>query len=323
MILPWKKLSERVEKVDWRTILHRVFEHPSGREVECTVVENGEGVVTFALTPEGRIILCRHFRPGPEKVLYEAAAGAVEEGEGLFEAAARELLEETGYAGELEYVASYFPWAWGGWKMHVFVARNCHRVSSQKLDDFEVIDVELLDLETFAGILLSGNDMHVAASRMALDFLHWQERVLASGKKPRRVACCLLRDGDRFLFQHRTDDAVHDPGKWGLFGGHLDDDDTPSDAVKTPLETVKREIMEELGYELRDPESFFVWRNDEVEASIFMEKYDDAKPLFQHEGKGMGWYTFEEALQLDFGDNDHRMLEQLRTLWHDAGEERI
>lgn len=323
MLTSWKKLSERVEKVGWRTILHRVFAHPNGKEVECTIVERGQGVATLALTPEGKVIVCRQFRPGPEKVLYEVSAGGVEEGEGLFEAAARELREETGYAGKLEYVGHCYPWGWGGLRMHIFLAEDCIRVGDIIPDGIEVIEVEIMSMETFRSLARAGREVHPYASCMAIDFLDWKRHVKALGKEPRRVACCLLRDGDRFLFQHRTDDAPRDPGKWGVFGGHLWDDETPADAIRTPLEAVKREILEEVGYKLAEPELLFVHRDDEVEASIFTEAYDPAQPLVQTEGQDMRWCTFGEAFALDLCDLDRAMLERLVTVWHDAEDSGI
>jgi 8-oxo-dGTP pyrophosphatase MutT (NUDIX family) len=127
---------------------------------------------------------------------------------------------------------------------------------------------------------------------------------------------CLLRDGDKFLLQHRTDDALRDPGRWGFFGGHIDDEEVPPDAEKTPLAAIKREIKEELDYDLTDPELVFVYRNDEVEINVFTEQYDPAKKLTLLEGKDMRWFTFEQAQILDMVGVDRQMfVNQLREVW--------
>lgn len=50
-----------------------------------------------AVTEEGRIVIVRQYRPAVEKYTLELPSGLVDPGETPGEAAARELLEETGY----------------------------------------------------------------------------------------------------------------------------------------------------------------------------------------------------------------------------------
>lgn len=171
MILPWKKLSERVEQVGWRTILHRVFEHPDGKEVECTIVDGGEGVVIIAVTEKGEFVMGRNFRPGPERVFLDLPAGRVEEGEGIVATAERELREETGYVGEIEYVGKFDFWGWGKGTRHVCVARNCALSGPQELDGFEVIEPVLVSPEEFLVLLGKGEFPHVGEAYMALHYL--------------------------------------------------------------------------------------------------------------------------------------------------------
>src|SRR4051812_4970585 len=45
---------------------------------------------------------------------------------------------------------------------------------------------------------------------------------------PPRVAAVILYQGDRVLLQHRDDDpALRWPGRWAIFGGHVEDGETP------------------------------------------------------------------------------------------------
>jgi ADP-ribose pyrophosphatase len=66
------------------------------------------GVV--AMTPDGKIVLVRQFRPVVDRITLELPSGHVEAGESPSDAARRELLEETGYdAPQLELLGEMTP----------------------------------------------------------------------------------------------------------------------------------------------------------------------------------------------------------------------
>ena len=73
---------------------------------------------------------------------------------------------------------------------------------------------------------------------------------------PIHIALALLRspslDSPAFLMQLRDDiPDIPCPGKWGLFGGHLDPDETPEDCIH-------RELVEEIGHDIPHLEPYRV-----------------------------------------------------------------
>lgn len=70
---------------------------PDGKPCIREVVEHPGGVVILPLLDSGEIIMVEQWRYPLGKTLIEVPAGKLERGEDPFEAAQRELLEETGY----------------------------------------------------------------------------------------------------------------------------------------------------------------------------------------------------------------------------------
>ncbi len=117
----------------------------SGKAHDYFVMHLADAVQAIALTPENQIILVRQFRAGSGRDSLEPPGGLLDEGEDPCEAAARELLEETGYAGEpAERIGSAYsnPSIMTS-KISTVVIRNARRVSEPKLDVGEEVSVEL------------------------------------------------------------------------------------------------------------------------------------------------------------------------------------
>jgi 8-oxo-dGTP pyrophosphatase MutT (NUDIX family) len=83
-------------------------------------------VNVVALTRDDEVVMVRQWRHGPEGVTLEIPGGIVDPGERPAAAAARELLEETGYGGgTLEPLGSVNPNpALFGNRVHTFLARG-------------------------------------------------------------------------------------------------------------------------------------------------------------------------------------------------------
>ena len=167
----WRKLGERPIRDGHRAIVGRRFELPTGVEQEFEIKLEPDTAVVLALTREGDAVLVRQFRPGVEEELLELPGGAVDPGEEPLAAARRELLEETGYAGELAHAATMVDCAYSTRVRHVFVARDARRVAEPTPDEHESPAVELVPLDGFRDHLRSGRLTDVGPGYLALEAL--------------------------------------------------------------------------------------------------------------------------------------------------------
>jgi 8-oxo-dGTP diphosphatase len=124
--------------------------------------------------------------------------------------------------------------------------------------------------------------------------------------KRRDVAVILLfNDKKEVLLQHRAGDAERLPGYWAFFGGGID-------ANETPLEAVKRETLEELGYQLNNPKKIMTQQFEGSDHSgvkhVYIEKYDPSQKLNLSEGQDMKWVALPVAVRMKIVDHDKIVL---------------
>ncbi len=111
--------------------------------------------------------------------------------------------------------------------------------------------------------------------------------------QPVHVAIAILYQENKFLMQLRDNiPTILYPGHWALFGGHIE-------AGETPDITVKREILEEIGYNLPSTFSEFGCYGDEkVMRHVFHAPLlVELNQLVLTEGWDMGLVTAEEIRQ--------------------------
>ncbi|MGE5327050.1 MAG: NUDIX hydrolase [Deltaproteobacteria bacterium] len=83
---------------------------PGGVKAVREVVCHPGSVVLFPVREDGRVLLVRQYRHAARQSLWELPAGTLEPGEKPRHAAARELIEETGYrARRLNLLCWFFP----------------------------------------------------------------------------------------------------------------------------------------------------------------------------------------------------------------------
>jgi ADP-ribose pyrophosphatase len=70
---------------------------PGGVRATREVITHPGSVVVLPVLPDGRILMIRQYRHATRQYLWELVAGRIDRGESPSKAAARELIEETGY----------------------------------------------------------------------------------------------------------------------------------------------------------------------------------------------------------------------------------
>ncbi len=83
---------------------------PSGVRTTREMITHPGSVVVLPVLPDGRILLIQQYRYAARQYLWELVAGRMDPGENPRQAAARELIEETGYrARRLQIFLEFFP----------------------------------------------------------------------------------------------------------------------------------------------------------------------------------------------------------------------
>lgn len=174
----WRVLSsEYLVNAPWAVLRKDVCSMPNGRLVpEYYVLEYPDWVNMVALTPESDIVLIKQYRHGTQEILLEIPAGTIEAGENPQDAAARELLEETGYtAGKITHLVDLYPNpATSNNKTTTFLMEGCIRTQDQNLDLQEEIEVQVLPLDRVISLLFQNRfpqALHASALFYALRHL--------------------------------------------------------------------------------------------------------------------------------------------------------
>lgn len=174
-MVQWKRVGEPVpQKVGWRTIVRKRYAFPNGREYDFDVLgpEGEQSAAVLALTPDNRIVISEQYRAGPDKSMDELPGGIVDPGETPEVAAARELLEESGYqAKHLEYLGAVYPEAYLHMKSHYFIGYDCEKVVEPQYEPTEYIEVKTITIDEFLEAARSGGTTNVAVAFLAYDIL--------------------------------------------------------------------------------------------------------------------------------------------------------
>ena len=129
------------------------------------MIDLADAVNVIALTHDRQVILVKQFRVGSNCDSLETPGGLLDAGEDPVVAGARELLEETGYAGDQPVVLG---WSWANpsilsSKIITILIENAVMQQAPKLDEGEEVSVELYPAEDIRSMIRDGAIGHALA----------------------------------------------------------------------------------------------------------------------------------------------------------------
>jgi ADP-ribose pyrophosphatase len=139
---------------------------PDGRIIDDFYqIELPEYVIVFAQTPEGSIVMERHYKHGVRRIILALPAGYLEPGEEPLKGARRELLEETGYeASNWHSLGCFVVNAnQGCGKAHLFIANGVRQTQHPDSGDLEEIEILLMTRGEVIQAILNGEVATLAA----------------------------------------------------------------------------------------------------------------------------------------------------------------
>lgn len=129
-------------------------ELPDGSTTDWFVNKVSDAVVILPRKKNREVLLQKNYKHGCGEVIWEFPAGMIDEAEDPQTAAERELLEETGFKGDLKQIGEVFSNPTGAqMKYHFFLAENCKKISEPRREPAEQIEIfwkkDLAEVRTF------------------------------------------------------------------------------------------------------------------------------------------------------------------------------
>jgi ADP-ribose diphosphatase len=180
---PWTRLASEALQ-DCRVFsVHRVRARSprTGGEHDFYTIDASDWVNIVALTPDDCVVMVRQYRHGADRVTLETPGGMVDPGETPAQAAARELLEETGYAAdEVVPLGGVNPNpALFSNRLHGFLARGARKVREVRNESTEETHVELVPLARMREEVRAGRVEHALV--IAVAYLYELDSALGVG----------------------------------------------------------------------------------------------------------------------------------------------
>lgn len=132
-------------------------------------IKRDDTALIIPVTPEGKIILVREEQPG-KKPFITTVGGRIEEGEEPLAAAARELMEETGYSSsEWSLLSAKQPYSKMEWAVYTFIAKGATKTGEQNLDAGEKIETMEVSFEEFVEVVFKPEFDDIALKQQLIE----------------------------------------------------------------------------------------------------------------------------------------------------------
>ena len=145
---------------------------PGGFHIKRSIIRHPGSAVVMPVDNQGRVLLVRQFRLPANRYLWELPAGKIDDGETAFQAAQRELGEETGLSAKSwkELVSFYPTPGYVEEKMTIFLAADLTQGQAHNMED-ERIDTRWWKPEEIETGIKSGE---IQDGKTLIGFLLWR-----------------------------------------------------------------------------------------------------------------------------------------------------
>jgi ADP-ribose pyrophosphatase len=179
MIKPWKCIRSQPAQ-SFRVFSIRTdttISPRTGTEHDFYIIESRDWINVIPLTTDHQVVMIRQYRHGSREVTLEIPGGLSDPGDTPEKAAARELLEETGYQAK-EWtkigVVNPNPAIFNN-RCYTFLAQDIKKIAAPTPDQAEDIEVILIPLSKIPELIRKGEIDHaIVITAFSLYFLQFQ-----------------------------------------------------------------------------------------------------------------------------------------------------